>query len=120
MAQEPEDGAAFPFNFRERLHEAIVGVLGMGVDEYDAAVEQARRQVLGEAVDEGWLTEEQAAWMQQRAQQRVQQGFATGRRGGFRGLRGGASGPGANIMGPGSSLVAVAAEKLAHPAGSRG
>lgn len=108
MAQEPEDGDTFPLNFRERLHEAIAGVLGIEVAEYDAAVEQARERVLGEAVDEGWLTEEQSEWMQERAQQ----GFGRGMHGGFHGPRGGAFGPGAYMGGPGSSLVAVAAEKL--------
>lgn len=108
MAQDPEDAEAFPFNFRERLHEAIAGVLGIEVADYDAAVEQARERVLGEAVDEGWLTEEQAEWMQDRAQQ----GFGPGMRGGFRGSRGGAFGPGVHMGGPGSSLVSTAADAL--------
>lgn len=112
MAQEPEDGDTFPFNFRERLHDAIAGVLGIEVAEYDAAVEQARERILGEAVDEGWLTEEQADWMQERAQQRVYQGFGRGMYGGFHGPHGGAFGPGAHMIGPGSSLVTVAAEHL--------
>lgn len=108
LAQDPEEGEAFPFNFRERLHEAIAGILGVEVDEYDAAVEQARVQVLGEAVDEGWLTEEQAKWMRDR----TQQGFGPGMRGGFRGPGRGAFGPGVRMGGAGSSLVSVAAEKL--------
>lgn len=108
MAQEPEDGEAFPFNFRERLHEAIASVLGIEAAEYDAAVEQARERVLGEAVDEGWLTEEQAEWMRERAQQ----GFGRGMHGGFRGMRGGAFGPGAHMGGPQTSLVSVAADHL--------
>jgi hypothetical protein len=112
MAQEPEDGAPFPFDFRAKLHEAIAGVLGIGVEEYDAAVEKARGQVLDEAVVEGWLTEEQAEGMQERADL----GFGPGMHGGFYGPRGGTFGPGRGpggmMGGPENSLMGVAAEAL--------
>lgn len=112
LAQEPQDEDAFPFNFREKLHEAIAKALGIGVEEYDAAVDRAQDEVLDEAVAEGWLTQEQA----DRMQDGMEQGFGSGMRGGFHGPRGGMSGawqsPPGPMGGPENSLVAVAAEKL--------
>lgn len=112
VAQEPEDGTSSPIDFRAKLHEAIAGVLGISVEEYDAAVETAREQVLDEAVVEGWLTEEQAERMQERAEL----GFGPGMRGGFYGPRGGmfgpGRGPGGMMGGPENSLMGVAAEAL--------
>lgn len=109
LAQEGEDGI-LPFNFREKLHEAIAGVLGITVEEYDAAIETAQGQVLDEAVAEGWLTEDQAESMRERAAE----GFAPGMRGGFPGMRGGDMfhGRGGLMGGPESSFMAVAADKL--------
>ena len=117
LAQEPKDGADQPFNWRERLHEAIAGALGIGIDEYDAAVDTAQQQVLDEAVTEGWLTEEQAA----RMSEHMGQGFAGsgmwGQRGAMMGRgarwgqRGGMMGGGAMMAGS-QSLLAVAAEEL--------
>jgi hypothetical protein len=63
---EDDDGAGWPFDFRERTQEAIAGILGINVATYEAAVNQAREQVIGEAVSEGWLTEDQADRMQER------------------------------------------------------
>lgn len=101
---QDDDGADWPFDFRQRLHEAIAGVLGISVEEYDSAVDTARDQVLDDAVSEGWLTQEQA----ERMAERTAEGFGPGMRGGFFGRRGG---PG--FMGWGeTSLVAVAADEL--------
>jgi polyhydroxyalkanoate synthesis regulator phasin len=102
FAQEPEDGADWPFNFRERLHQAVADVLGITVEEYDAAVETARDQVLGEAVTEGWLTQDQA----DRMRERVEEGFGPGMRGMFHG------GPRGGMFGPGNSFISVAADEL--------
>ena len=101
---QDDDGADWPFDFPQRLHEAIAGVLGISVEEYDSAVDTARDQVLGEAVSEGWLTREQADRMAERAAE----GFGPGMRGGSFGRRGG---PG--FMGRGeTSLVTVVAGAL--------
>ncbi len=102
FAQEPEDGADWPFNFREKLHQAVADVLGITVEEYDAAVETAREQVLGEAVTEGWLTQDQADRMRERAEE----GFGPGMGGKFHG------GPRGGMFGPGNSFISVAADEL--------
>lgn len=103
LAQEGE-GTAWPFDFRQRLHEAIAGALGISAEEYDSAVDTAREQVLGDAVAEGWLTEDQAARMKERAAE----GFGRGMGGPAFGRRA----PGA-FMGRGEgSLLAVAADEL--------
>lgn len=107
FAQE-DDVADWPFDFRVRLHEAIAGVLGISVDEYDSAVDTAREQVLDEAVAEGVLTQERADLMQERAAE----GFGPGMQGGFFGGRG-HGGMMGGFGGRGdSSLLAIAAEQL--------
>lgn len=110
LAQDGEDGDGFPFNFRERLHETVADILGISVDEYDAALESAQERVLGEAVKDGWLTQDQA----DRMQERMDEGFGRGMHGGFPGTRGDKFGPGrGSFMGaPENSLLGVAAEKL--------
>lgn len=65
-AQEPSDDSTWPLNLRERVHEAVAGILGITVDEYDAALETAHDQVLEQAVEAGDLTQEQADWMLER------------------------------------------------------
>jgi len=93
--------ANWPFDFGQRFKEALAGVLGISVDEYDAAVDQAQSQVLDEAVTEGWLTEDQATQMQER----MDQGFGTrGWDKGFMEPRGFGHG--------GSSILSVAADEL--------
>lgn len=102
VAYAQDDGSGGPFDFGGRFREAVAGILGVSVDEYDAAVEQAREQVVGEALEEGWLTEEQAEKMQERFEQ-----GPGGRMGGgsMKAPRG--------FMGRGeTSLVGVAAEAL--------
>jgi polyhydroxyalkanoate synthesis regulator phasin len=102
FAQEPEGEADWPFNFRERLHQAVADVLGITVEEYNAAVETAREQVLGEAVTEGLLTQDQA----DRMRERVEEGFGPGMGGMFHG------GPRGGMFGPGNSFISVAADEL--------
>jgi hypothetical protein len=102
FAQEPEDGADWPFNFREKLHQAVADVLGITVREYEAAVETARGQVLDEAVTEGWLTQDQADRMRERAEE----GFGPGMGGRFH------SGPRGGMMGSGNSFISIAADEL--------
>jgi hypothetical protein len=74
------------------------------VEEYDAAVEQAQDRVVGEAVDEGWLTEDQAEMLRWRMDQAP--GF------GMRGRDKGFGGFGRGMFGPGNSLVSIAADEL--------
>ena len=103
VAYAQDDGSGGPFDFGGRFREAVAGILGISVEEYDAAVEQAREQVIGEALDEGWLTEEQAERMQER--------FEEGP--GRRGMGGGFMKPPKGFMGRGdTALIGVAAEKL--------
>jgi hypothetical protein len=100
-AQDDESGG--PFDFGARFREAIAGILGISVEEYDAAVEKAQEQIVGEALEEGWLTEDQAEKMQER----MEQGF------GPRGMGKGFMMPHKGFMGRGGdSLLDVAAEKL--------
>ena len=67
VAQDPEESTASgPFRWFERVREAIAEALGITVEEYESAIDTAKERVLGEAVEEGWLTEEQAERLQQR------------------------------------------------------
>ena len=100
-AQDEDPGG--PFDFGIRFREAVAGILGISVEAYDAAVEQAHEQVVSEALAEGWLTEDQA----ERLQERMEQGPGALGRG--RGLMG----PHMGLMGRGGeSIIGVAAEKL--------
>lgn len=102
---QDEDGTGWPFDFGQRFREAVADILGISVEDYDAAVEQAREQVVDEALAEGWLTEEQAERMREQAPH----GFGPG--GGMMGK--GFKGPHMGFMGhDGQSLIDVAAEKL--------
>ena len=102
LAQEGSEDST-GFNLRERLHQAIAGILGITVEEYDAAVDTAQEQVLSDAVADGWLTQEQA----DRLQERVDLG--AGARWMGKGFFGGRGGWG---MRGGASLFSVAADKL--------
>lgn len=99
-----QDDEGSPFDFRGRFREAIAGALGVTVDEYAAAVDQAQEQVVGEAAAEGWLTEEQAEMMQWRMDQAPDAGM----RGMGKGPRGFMPGP----RGGGDNLVSIAADEL--------
>ena len=74
FAQASEEGSVFPFDFQAKFHQAVADILGISVEKYDSAVEEAQQQVLDEALGEGWLTQEQA----DRMQDRFDQGFAPG------------------------------------------
>jgi hypothetical protein len=115
LAQEPEDSAEWPFNFRDKFRDAIAGALGIDVEKYDAAVEEAQGKVLEDAVAEGFLTEEQAERLQERAELGFGKGAMPGGAFGFRG-RGGGRMPeyrhGGFMRGPGNSLITLAAEDL--------
>ena len=100
-AQADDDG--YPFDFAGKFKEALANALGVTVDEYDAAVEEAQGQVVDQALAEGWLTEEQAELLEWRMAQepalgkgRMPMGF---------GLE---PGP----LGRGDNLVSLAAEQL--------
>jgi hypothetical protein len=101
---QDDDESGFPFDFRERFHEAVAGILGITVEEYDAALDQAQDQVIGQAEAEGWLTGEQAELLRWRMDQapgspRFDMGRAM-------------PAIGRSIGGPGDSLLSVAAEVL--------
>jgi len=113
VAQEGTDGVKDLFaDLRQEFHEAVAGVLGISVDEYDAALDQARDQVLDKAVEEGNLTQDQA----ERIRERAAEGFGPGMMGGGfgRGMMGrGMMDRGWGIMGDSEdSLIAIAADKL--------
>jgi hypothetical protein len=112
LAQDSDNGTNAPFDFGQRLREAIANALGISVDEYDSAVDTAQTQVLEDAVSEGVLTQDQA----DRIQERADQGFGLGMHGGFFGFGGEKFGRGfdrGGFLGGGeNSLVSVAADKL--------
>ncbi len=94
------------FNFYERFRQALAGILGISVEEYDNAVAQARDQVLNEAVTEGWLTQDQADWMRLRMGQ-MPGPMAWGMGRGF-----GRHGWGRGGRGWGADLFSIAAKQL--------
>jgi hypothetical protein len=108
LAQDSGNDTNAPFNLAQRLHEAIANALGITIDEYDSAVSTAQKQVLGEAVSEGVLTQDQADQMQQR----LDEGFGLGMHGGLFGFGGEKFGHGGFWGGPENSLLSVAADKL--------
>jgi hypothetical protein len=42
FAQEAKDGSNGPFEFAGKFKEALAGILGISVDEYNAAVDKAQ------------------------------------------------------------------------------
>lgn len=105
FAQEPDDGSGAGLDFHERFRQTLAGILGISVEEYDSAVEQAQGQVLDEAVAEGWLTQDQADRM------REHMGRAPGI--GPRGMIDrGLGGHGRGMGRWGTNLVSVAADVL--------
>jgi len=106
VALAQDDGTGEPFDFQARFREVLAGILGISVEEYDAAVEDAQGQVVDEAVAEGWLTEEQAEMMRWRLEQ------APGA-----GINGFGKGWGRHMGGPdighlGNNFLSIAAEQL--------
>jgi polyhydroxyalkanoate synthesis regulator phasin len=99
---QDDDGTGF--DFHQRFREAVAEILGITVDEYDAALEQAQDQVVDDALTEGWLTEDQAEMLRWRMDQAP--GFPRGDMGKMAGgfVRG--------MHGPGDSLLSIAAEAL--------
>jgi hypothetical protein len=103
VAYAQDDGSGGPFDFGGRFREAVANILGVTVDEYDAAVEQAQDQVVDEALEEGWLTEDQA----ERMRERMDEGL------GPRGMDKGFMGPREGLTGRGGdSLLGMIAEEL--------
>ncbi len=101
VAYAQEDGESSPFDFVGRFKESLAEILGISVDEYDTAVDQAKTQVVEEAQAEGWLTEEQAelmAWQLAQDHDVRMRGMDFGRLPRSHGL--------------GDSLTSVAADKL--------
>jgi hypothetical protein len=117
LAQDSGSGANTPFNFQEKLREAVAGALGITVDQLTSAIDTARQQVLGEAVTAGVLTQDQADQMEERAQQRAEQGFGPGMGDELFGFGMGpfdrGFGHGGFMLGGGeNSLISIAADKL--------
>jgi hypothetical protein len=99
---QDDDGS--PFDFGQRFREAISGILGVTVEEYDAAVEQAQEQVVDEARSEGWLTEDQAEMLKWRMDQAPRFGMP--------GMGKDFGGFDRGMLGRGSNLLSIAADKL--------
>jgi hypothetical protein len=57
-----------PWSMREAVHEKVAAALGVPEATLEAALTQARGQVLDEVVAAGQLTRAQADWMTQRRQ----------------------------------------------------
>jgi polyhydroxyalkanoate synthesis regulator phasin len=104
VAYAQEDGEGFPFDFRGKFKEALAEILGVSVDEYDAAVDQAQGQVVDEALAEGWLTEDQADMLKWRMDQAPDLGM--------RGMGKDFGGFDRGMFGRGDNLVSVAADEL--------
>jgi hypothetical protein len=105
VAYADDEGNGFPFDFGQRFKEAIAEILGISVEDYDAAVEKAQGQVVDEAEAEGWLTEDQAELFRWRMEQAP--GF------GMRGMPRGFMGPHMGFMGRGgTSMLSLAADQL--------
>jgi hypothetical protein len=101
-AQDEDDG--YPFDFAGKFKEAVAGILGISVEDYDAAVEQAQDQVVDQAVTEGWLTGDQAEMLRWRMDQAPHAGmWGMGRDFG----RGGPS-----MLGRGTNQLSFVAEAL--------
>jgi polyhydroxyalkanoate synthesis regulator phasin len=112
VASAQDNGTGGPFDLATKFKEALAGILGISVDDYNAAVDKAQQQVLDEAVTDGVLTEDQAEKMQERLAEQPGAGMmGPGMRGG-RGMGMGMSGRG--MMGGmgGSRLLTTAADKL--------
>jgi polyhydroxyalkanoate synthesis regulator phasin len=99
-----DDGSGGPFDFGGRFRQALADILGISVDEYDAAVEQAQDRVVDEALDEGWLTEDQAEMLRWR----MDQGSGFGMRGMDKAFGRFEHG----ILGPGNNLISIVADQL--------
>jgi polyhydroxyalkanoate synthesis regulator phasin len=99
-----DDGSGGPFDFGGRFRQALADILGINVEEYNTAVEQAQDQVMNEAVDEGWLTEDQAEMLRGRMDQ--DPGF------GMRGIDKGMGGLEHGVLGAGNNLISIAADQL--------
>jgi hypothetical protein len=104
VAYAQDDGEGYPFDFVGRFKEALADVLGVTVEEYDSAVEQARGQVVDEAMAEGWLTEDQAEMLQWRWEQAPEMGM--------RGMGRGFDKFGPGMLGRGDNLLSIAADAL--------
>jgi hypothetical protein len=104
VAYAQDDGEGFPFDFAGRFKEALAGILGVTVEEYDNAVDQAQSQVIDEAKAEGWLTDDQAEMLQWRWEQEPGMGM--------RGMGRGFDKFGPGMFGRGDNLVSLAADAL--------
>jgi hypothetical protein len=104
VAYAQDDGEGFPFDFAGKFKAALVDILGVSEEQYDTAVEQARGQVVDEALTEGWLTEEQAEMLQWRWEQAPDAGL--------RGMGRGFAKPGPGMFGRGENLHSIAADEL--------
>ena len=106
VAFAQDDEGASPFDFSQKFKEALAEILGISVDEYDAAVGKAQEQVVDEALAEGWLTEDQAEMLRWRLEQ-APEGRMPRTAKGFPGLdkRGG-------VGSLGTSLTSIAADEL--------
>ena len=117
VASAQDNGTGGPFDLATKFKEALAGILGISVDDYNAAVDKAQQQVLDEAVADGVLTEDQAEKMQERLAEQpgagmMGPGMRGGRGMGGQGMMGGIGGRG--MMGGmgGSRLLTTAADKL--------
>jgi hypothetical protein len=101
LAQEGSDDSD-GFNLKDRLQAAIADILGITVERYQSAIEEAEDNVLAEAVDGGWLTQDQADRLAEQLDREPPEGRMAMPFHGMRGFPG---------MG-GESLLSVAADAL--------
>jgi polyhydroxyalkanoate synthesis regulator phasin len=106
FAQDATDSSGTPFDFGTKFREALAGILGISVDDYNAAVDKAETQVVDEAVADGWLTKDQAEMLQWRLDQQPEGGLGRGLGMGGRGM--GHMG----MMGSGGNTMSVVSDKV--------
>jgi hypothetical protein len=109
FAQSADTGSSSVFDFATKFREALAGALGISVDQYNAAVDTAKQQVVDQAVTDGWLTQNQADLLKWRLDQEATSGLAGGK--GFGMFGRGMGGPMGMGFG-GDNLYSVAADKL--------
>jgi hypothetical protein len=111
FAQSADTGSSTAFDFATKFRETLAGILGISVDEYNAAVDKAKQQTVDQAVTDGWLTQDQADMLQWRLDQEATRGLEGGKGFGMMGGRG-MGGPMGFGMGGSDSLYSIAADKL--------
>ncbi len=109
-AQEPDPGTPFGkmAGYFEQVRDLVAGKLGVERAALDAAEKEARAEVIGLAVEDGVITQDQADAMLSH----LEDGFGPGSMGFGRGRMGHSGGPRRGRMGSMGNMVNILAEQL--------